>query len=123
MSEKKQVRRRFREAVFQRDRYRCRCCGRAGLDRQGGDAWRKFHPLAAESQLVELDAHHIVDRSQIENQGYVVENGISVCSECHMKCEAYWSTGVAEPGFAPDALFALIGSTAEQAHEAARKLN
>jgi len=122
MSEKKQIRRKFRESVFQRDRYRCVCCGRPGIDRQGGEEWRKYHPKTPESQLFELDAHHIISRTIIENQGYVNENGISVCGECHLKCEEYWITGVAVPGFSPDELFALIGSSEEMAHEAAKKL-
>lgn len=122
MSEKKRLRRRFREVVLRRDGYRCRCCGRPGRDRQADNDRPPIHPTTPESQLVELDAHHIIDRSQIENQGYVPENGISVCSDCHLQCEAYWSTGVTAPGFSPDELFALIGSSAERARAAARKL-
>ena len=84
-SRKKQIRARFRNGVFERDRYECRLCGKAGRDRQGGDGQAKFHN--SEVDLVDLDAHHITDRHDITNGGYVKENGISVCDECHELCE------------------------------------
>jgi len=98
---KKLVRQQFVNAVFKRDNNRCRMCGvRAG------------------------DAHHIIDRKEISNGGYVPENGISLCAGCHMKAEVWHSSGktVWTPGYHPDDLFAVIGSNCVAALEAARKL-
>lgn len=122
MNNKKQVRKDFRNAVFSRDKYACRCCGVLGLDRQGGDEWKKYHPKARKEDLVDLDSHHIIERTLIENGGYVKENGISVCTECHLKCEEYWVTGKAVLGYSIEELFALIGSSEEMAHEVAKNL-
>lgn len=54
--------------------------------------------------------------------GYVAENGISVCSHCHIKCEQFWSTGEAVEGFAPADLYNLIESSLEAATEASERL-
>jgi len=120
MSLKKQIRKEFREAVLARDKYCCRCCGAKGQDRQLNDNWKKFHKRI--DGLVMLDAHHIIDRSEIINQGYCAENGISVCDECHVKAEKHHQTGEAEPGFSPDELFALIGSSKEKAIKASENI-
>ena len=56
------------------------------------------------------------------NGGYVKENGISVCDECHLKCEQFWATGVAITGYAPEDLYKLIGSSKELALEASNSL-
>jgi hypothetical protein len=69
MSAKRQIRVAFRIAVFKRDRYRCAMCGRPGKDRQGGDAHETFHVSRAD--LAELDAHHVTDRNEMPNGGYV----------------------------------------------------
>ncbi len=45
------------------------------------------------------------------NGGYVKENGISVCDDCHLLAED------AAPGFEPEVLYEKIGSS----HEAALK--
>lgn len=111
MSKKQLVRKEFREGVFKRDRYLCRCCGKKGKDRQNGDLHLKYH----KNPEVELDAHHIISSKELTGGGYVVSNGISVCSECHLKCEEYWDIGVACEGFAQDDLFKLIGSSREKA--------
>jgi 5-methylcytosine-specific restriction endonuclease McrA len=110
---KKQIRAEFRRAVFERDKYRCLCCGQPGKDRQGGDGWKKFHK--EEFTLVELDAHHINDRHLMPGGGYVKENGISVCPECHLKAEEHWVTGTGIEGFSPDDLYKLIGSSLDLA--------
>ena len=78
-----------------RDKYCCKICGRTGKDRQGGDEWKKFHS----SPKIELDAHHITDRTEIINQGYVPENGITVCDDCHMKAEVFHIKGSCEKGY------------------------
>lgn len=108
---KKQVRNNFRNAVYRRDKFRCVTCG-----------------LQATEQNVQelLDAHHITDRNDIENGGYVVENGISLCKvekNCHLKAEQFHINGDSEPGFSPAELYKLIRSSAEKAREAAKSLS
>jgi hypothetical protein len=120
---KKQVRAAFRTATFNRDKFRCRCCNQLGKDRQGGDLWKKFHKDAKEEQLVDLDAHHITSRDEMPNGGYVASNGISVCDDCHLKVELYWSTGKAAAGFTPDDLYIIIGSSKTKALADSEKLS
>jgi hypothetical protein len=59
----------FREGVFARDGYKCVMCKSSG----------------------KLDAHHIIERrlytAPDEFGGYFMENGVSVCEPCHLKCE------------------------------------
>ncbi len=100
--EKKKIRQQFRDAVFMRDEHKCRVCGK--LD------------------MKELDAHHITDRNLLPNGGYVKENGISLCPDCHLKAEQFHSTGEACPGYSPDDLYRLIGSSYEKAVQASKKL-
>lgn len=124
---KKAIRAAFREAVFTRDKYRCRCCGIAGKDRQGGDGWKKLHKDAEEKRLADLDAHHIIKREWMPNGGYVADNGIAVCDLCHIKAEMFWDrhkTGMVETpiGFLPYDLFKLVGSNVSKAMIASRKL-
>ena len=54
----------FREAVFARDNHKCVFCGAPAVD-----------------------AHHIIERRLFTDQGYYLDNGASVCAECHIKCE------------------------------------
>jgi 5-methylcytosine-specific restriction endonuclease McrA len=113
--EKKAVRAAFRSAVFNRDKHRCRVCGEPGKDRQTGLSPHK-------EPAVELDAHHICDRHLIIHGGYVEENGISVCDECHLKAESHWAEGATPaPGFSPEDLYKLIGSSYEEAWAAAEE--
>lgn len=100
-SQKKLVRQKFRDAVFKRDKNRCRTCG------------------ATETHL---DAHHITDRNLMPDGGYVAENGISLCPECHEKAEEFHKTGVAVDGFSPDDLYTLIGSSLQSALDASKRL-
>lgn len=108
-SAKKKIRQQFRDAVFARDSHMCRVC--KAPDHMV-DEYDSF-----------LDAHHITDRNSMPNGGYVKENGISLCPECHEKAEVFHSTGVAFEGFSPDDLYHLIGSSYEKAHDASEKLN
>jgi predicted restriction endonuclease len=101
MSQKKKIRQEFRDAVFGRDKHKCRGCGVAN---------------------VELDAHHITDRNDMPNGGYVKENGISLCAECHIKAEEFHSTGVSHPGFSPEDLYKMIGSSHLRAVAASERL-
>lgn len=100
--EKKAIRRAFRDAVLIRDGYKCKICG--------------FDEPEC------LDAHHITDRNKMPNGGYVPENGITLCTiNCHQMAEEFYRTGIASPGFSPEDLYGLIGSSKEQALEASRK--
>lgn len=106
MSDKKTIRQRFRDAVFKRDKFTCRVCGKK----------RKED---------ELDSHHISDRSGMKNGGYVASNGITVCKEvCHMKVEQFHISGGVkwEEGLHPDDLYRMIGSSREQADADSAKL-
>lgn len=59
------ARERFREGVFARDRRRCVVCtARAS------------------------DAHHLLERRLFPDGGYVLDNGVSLCSTCHLDAEA-----------------------------------
>jgi len=100
---KKAIRRSFRKAVLERDGYRCAKCGTPGEDRQEGG---------------NLDAHHITNRNEMPNGGYVKENGVSLCDDCHIKAES------AEPEveFRPENLYELIGSSHKAACAASEAL-
>ncbi len=95
---KKLIRLKFREAVFKRDNYKCCFCNETEM----------------------LDAHHITDRSEMPNGGYVKENGITVCKICHIECEQYHiSNGkIWVKGKHPDDLYKIIGSSKEKAIKA-----
>jgi len=103
MSKKKKIRETFRNEVFKRDGNKCRVCG---------------NPKA------KLDAHHITDRHDMPNGGYVKENGISLCDVeggCHMKAEQF-HIGKGVKGFYPEDLYKLIGSNHELAVSESLKL-
>ena len=53
----------WREAVFARDHYACRCC----LDNSGGN----------------LNAHHIIPHHRDKSMAWIVNNGITFCKPCH----------------------------------------
>lgn len=100
MSEKKkQVRKKFREVVFERDGHKCVICG----------------------EVKDLAAHHITNRNKMPDSGYVPENGITLCNiQCHEIAEDFHKTGSTIPGFMPDDLYKLIGSSKEEAIKASR---
>ena len=106
MKKKQQIRAKFRSDVFTRDDFTCKVCN-------------------TQQDESELDAHHITDRTQMPNGGYVASNGITVCKDdCHMKVEAFHiSGGVAwEQGLHPDQLYKMIGSSKEQAIKDSERL-
>lgn len=106
-NKKEEIRRQFRDAVYKRDGFRCATCGMKS---------------SKDNVEKELDAHHVTNRKEMPNGGYVKENGISLCAECHEKAEVFHSTGTAVEGFAPDDLYKLINSNLEKAIEASEKL-
>jgi hypothetical protein len=65
----------FRNGVFARDGHRCVFCHRRAEDTPEG----------------KLDAHHLIERRLFtepeENGGYIIDNGITVCEDDHMRCE------------------------------------
>lgn len=100
MNRKKQVRQNFRDAVFDRDGHKCKFC----------------------NETENLDAHHITNRDEMPNGGYVKENGISLCPKHHQIAEdAYWWQTNSSfhkshfIGFNPDDLYKKIGSSFEEA--------
>ena len=121
-ADKKSVRASFRDAVFARDRYTCRVCG------------RRWTAADVDPALFRVNAHHITDRSEMPNGGYVAENGITVCDvasfagredeSCHMRCERFHISGGKswEPGLHPDDRDRIVGSSLEAAWEASEKL-
>lgn len=58
------VREKFRNEVFERDNHVCVICGHLAQD-----------------------AHHIIDRDLFFDGGYVIDNGASLCSNCHILAE------------------------------------
>lgn len=129
---KREIRRRFRDAVFARDGYCCVVCG---------------FQSSKENAEHQLDAHHVTPREDMPNGGYVKENGVTLCDPsktggplahgCHYKAEDYllrisqgWTPGVGLPkhpedwghDYMPEQLYAKIGSNHEQAVKAAEFL-
>lgn len=54
----------FRAAVFERDNNKCVICNNPAQD-----------------------AHHIIERRLFDDGGYYINNGASLCGECHIKAE------------------------------------
>lgn len=54
----------FKNIVFNRDNYTCVMCGDTAQD-----------------------AHHIIERKLWSDGGYYVDNGVSLCHDCHFKAE------------------------------------
>ena len=54
----------FRNSVFKRDNYKCVNCSKPAVD-----------------------AHHIMERKLFDDEGYYLDNGASVCKECHILAE------------------------------------
>jgi len=96
---KKEIRRAFRKAVFKRDDYTCQGCGFVS---------------SPETAIDELDAHHIIDRSELNENAYDPNIGITLCkAKCHLKAEKFHKTNGKEweEGFHPFDLFAIIGGS------------
>lgn len=101
MKTKQLIRENFRNKVFKRDGFKCKVCNNKN----------------------NLDAHHIVDRNEIPNGGYVVQNGITLCGDCHLKAEQHHiNPNLEEDEFSPDSLYRLIGSNFTDAYVASMRL-
>lgn len=57
----------WRTLVFERDNYTCQCC----------------NARCRKGKRVELHPHHILELSKYPEYAYDVENGITLCSDCH----------------------------------------
>lgn len=55
----------FRSAVFERDDWKCVICRKPGQD-----------------------AHHVIERRLFPDGGYYLDNGATLCGECHLAAEA-----------------------------------
>ena len=104
MLKKKQIREMFRLACLKRDGYRCAICDFKSLPGQVKN---------------KLDIHHITDRNDMPGGGYVSENGITLCQDCHLKAELFHISGGKcwHDGFHPDKLYKIIGSSYDKALE------
>lgn len=59
----------WREAIFRRDGYTCKGCGKKN----------------GEGKTVYLEAHHILPRRDFPHLTFELSNGITLCKECHDK--------------------------------------
>lgn len=58
----------WRTAVFERDKYTCQSCGKRTRN---------------------LEAHHIKEKANYPELMYDINNGVTLCHECHKKTENY----------------------------------
>ena len=72
-----------------------------------------------ESYVFPID---ITDRSDIINGGYVIENGITLCPECHILAEIFHTSGESYLNYSPEDLYKIINSSYEKAVKASEKL-
>jgi hypothetical protein len=97
----KKWRKQFNEDCLKRDKDKCVFC----------------------NETINLDVHHITDRKEMENGGYVMSNGITVCHVHHYYCEQFHMTGGGcKLEYHPDALYIKIGSSYEKACEDSKNL-
>lgn len=94
MKQKQIIRDKFRNKVFKRDNHKCKVCDQSAVD-----------------------AHHITNRNEMPDGGYVIENGISLCESCHIKAEEYLTNGCGELKYSPDELYKLINSNKHLAYK------
>jgi predicted HNH restriction endonuclease len=106
---KKEVRRKFRESCLLRDCLACVMCG--------------LKAKSIEEAEDIFDVHHITNPKNIINGGFVMENGISLCPNCHVKAEQFHATGTLYPGYSVEDLYKRINSSYEKAVEASKLLS
>ena len=101
MKIKQLLRKKFRDAVFERDGYKCVFC----------------------KETEKLDAHHITNRTLMPNGGYVKENGITLCPKHHLLAEHYHQSNGDKwyPDMHPEDLYEKIGSSYEDALKKSQK--
>jgi len=68
------------------------------------------------SSKEDLTVHHILSRKKIPNDGYAMENGITLCPKCHIDAE------LGRNGLIVNYLFNMIGSSESEATEESEKL-
>ena len=102
MLSKSEIRENFRSSCLKRDLFSCVVC-----------RTRKY-------SKEDLDVHHITDRNEMPQGGYVLENGITLCPPCHLKAEFYHISKGWDwvPGYHPNSLYFRIGSSRELAVQA-----
>ena len=71
LSEPLLTRDQFREQVFARDGHKCVVC-----------------------KSPAKDAHHIIERRLFEDHGYYENNGVSLCSQCHLDAEKQYCPAI-----------------------------
>ena len=59
----------FRNGVFNRDSYKCVICGQEMTEE------------------TPLDAHHIIERRLWSDEGYYLDNGVTLCPKHHLEAE------------------------------------
>lgn len=67
----------WREAVFARDAWTCKECGKK----------------SGQGKTVYLEAHHIKSFSKYPELRFAIDNGITLCKECHKKTDNYGGKG------------------------------
>lgn len=102
LTNKQKRRNAFRQEVFVAAGYRCVIC-------------RKRH--------CDLDVHHITPRKEMPNGGYVKENAVALCSECHLKAELKLKGAYGDEVYSTGSLYSLIGSSYAQACRASKRLS
>lgn len=95
-------------------------------DKQLHKAWRKEfnnvcldrdkHKCVFCDETENLDVHHITDRHDMPNGGYVLSNGITLCTHHHILAEEFHRTGEAVEDYHPDDLYKKINSSFELAY-------
>lgn len=82
------------------------------------------------ASIDELDAHHICDRNLIPFGGYILSNGISLCTDrskcsldCHRKAESLNEKGIVIPGYSPKDLYDKIESSYWKAYHDSLKFH
>lgn len=111
---KKEIRRKFRKEVFERDLFSCVICG-----------MKDKKVVVIDNNYISsiLDAHHITNRKDMPNGGYVKENGITLCKiSCHLKAEEYLQNTCFYSGFSPKELYVRISSSYEKAYKASEEI-
>jgi hypothetical protein len=96
-STKKRIREFFRSSCLKRDKFKCVKCNEPSPSKEFIDHL--------------LDVHHITDRKEMPGGGYVPENGITLCPDCHLKAEMFHQFGKPFPGYSQEDLYLAIGSS------------